>query len=275
MTTRPSPFAEYTTPEFWNDPHISAQMLAFHLDPDLAPASRPHDFIDRSAAWILATFELVSGSRVLDLGCGPGLYAQRLARAGAVVRGIDVSARSLDHARSVAAREGLPATFVEGNYLEADLGRDHDLALMIYEDYCALSPAQRSRVLERVRDALRPGGAFVFDVTAASRFDSFVEGSVTELGLMGGFWAPTPYVGTQETWIYPEHRLALEKYTIDREGERREFWNWTHCLLPEQVGQELARAGLILDALLGDVAGAAYDPESPTFAVIARREVRP
>ena len=114
---RPEPFSVYTTPEFWNDPHISASMLAFHLDPESPYSSRPHAFIDRSVDWLIPTLGLQPGSRVLDLGCGPGLYANRLAGRGIEVLGVDVSRRSLDHARDVARRESLPATFVEGNYL--------------------------------------------------------------------------------------------------------------------------------------------------------------
>ena len=30
---RPEPFSDYTTPELWDDEHISEQMLRFHLDP--------------------------------------------------------------------------------------------------------------------------------------------------------------------------------------------------------------------------------------------------
>lgn len=113
---RPAPFSAYTTPEFWDDPHVSAQMLALHLDPDASAASRPHAFVDRSVAWLVDELRLRAGDRVLDLG------------------------------------------------------REHDAALLLYEDFCALSPAQRGGLLRCTREALRPGGAFVMDVTAAPRF---------------------------------------------------------------------------------------------------------
>lgn len=86
-------------------------MLQHHLTPDDDLASRTHAFIDASVAWLRERLGLGAGSRVLDLGCGPGLYAHRLARAGVEVLGIDVSRRSLEHARTVAEREGLPARF--------------------------------------------------------------------------------------------------------------------------------------------------------------------
>lgn len=271
MTSRPAPFSAYTTPEFWNDPHISARMLALHLDPESVPASRPHRFIDASATWIAQEFHLGTHSRVLDLGCGPGLYAERLAATGATVVGIDVSERSLAHARAVARARDLPATFIRGNYLDADLGSGYDLAILIYEDYCALGPQQRSSLLSRVHASLGPEGRVLADVTAAPRFDTLREGRVTEPDLMGGFWAPEPYLGTCESWRYDELRLALDRYTIEREGEVKVFWNWMHCLTLDEVADEVADAGFDVDSVWGDVAGAPYDAASMTFAVVLRR----
>lgn len=245
-------------------------MLQHHLIPDDDLASRTHAFIDASVAWLRERLGLGAGSRVLDLGCGPGLYAHRLARAGVEVLGIDVSRRSLEHARTVAEREGLPARFRRGSYLEVDLGSGHDAAILIYEDYCALAPAQRHVLLERGREALGPGGRLVLDVTAAPRFGAFTDGSVTAPDLGAGFWSADPYVGTRETWTYPDLRLVLERYLITTDTGTRGLWNWMHCLTPEEVGAELAAAGLVLEELLGDVAGAPYDPASETFAVIAR-----
>ena len=268
---RPDPFSEYTTPEFWNDEHISGQMLRFHLDPMAEPASRAHQFIDRSVDWLISTLGLATGSRLLDLGCGPGLYANRFAARGIQVLGIDVSRRSLDFAGAEAHCRSLPATFRQGNYLSCDLGTGHDAAILIYEDYCAFSPAQRATLLTRVRAALRPGGRFVFDVTGEPRFSQYRDAITREPNLMDGFWAEPPYVGTHETWTYPDLHLVLDKYLIETQAGTRCFWNWMHCLAPREVAAELAAAGLGRPDYFGDVAGTRFDPSATTFAVLTRR----
>lgn len=266
----PAPFSAYTTPEFWDDPHVSAHLLACHLDPESVPASRPHAFIARSVDWLVTELRLGPGARVLDLGCGPGLYAAALARRGVAVHGVDVSRRSLAYARDVAERESLPLTFTHGSYLDVDLGAGYDAALLIYEDLCALSPAQRAVVLARAHDALRPGGSLVTDVTAPARFTQEHPTSRHEPDLDAGFWAEPPYDGTHERWTYPSLRLVLDRYTIVKDAQVRQFWNWMHCLTPDEVRAELTAAGFTGCDVRGDVAGAPYDPSAPTFAVVAR-----
>ncbi|MFD0559013.1 methyltransferase family protein [Stackebrandtia endophytica] len=272
MSSRPAPWSAFTTPQFWDDPHISQRMLAAHLDPEGPAASRPHAFIDRSVDWLIPALGLSSGSRLLDLGCGPGLYANRIASRGIEVVGVDASRRSISHARSGAESGSFPARFVVGDYLSASLGDGYDAVILIFEDYCALSPRQRSVLLNRVGAALSPGGRFLFDVTAAPRFETFSEGTETAAQLMDGFWAAQPYVGTRTTWRYPVERLVLERYTIRTADGTRRFWNWTHCLTADEVGMELAAAGFDTPQWFGDVAGADYDPDRDVFAVIAAHQ---
>ncbi len=267
-SSRPEPFSAFTTPEFWDDPHISRHLLGAHLDPEFPLASRPHAFIDRSVEWIAGVLRLAAGSRVLDLGCGPGLYAVRLARRGIEVDGVDASRRSVAHAKQSADEESLPARFRHANYLRDDLGRGYDAALLVFEDYCALSPAQRSGLLARVRTSLEPGGRLLFDVTAAPRFAECADAVAEEVDLDGGFWAESPYLGRHETWTYPELRLVLNRYSIRKDDTTREFWNWMHCLTADEVSGELQAAGLAAPDLYGDVAGAPYREDATTFAVV-------
>ena len=67
---------ERTESVFWDDDHISAQLLQAHLDPSFEGASRPHAFIERSAEWIGRTVPPEIYPALLDLGCGPGLYCK-------------------------------------------------------------------------------------------------------------------------------------------------------------------------------------------------------
>jgi 2-polyprenyl-3-methyl-5-hydroxy-6-metoxy-1,4-benzoquinol methylase len=115
---RPRPFSVYTARELWTDDHTSAQMLSFHLNGEIDLSSRRSDFIDESVLWMENRFRLPGSSRIIDFGCGPGLYTSRFARLGAEVFGIDFSSRSIEHARKQASRENLDVTYFEADYLD-------------------------------------------------------------------------------------------------------------------------------------------------------------
>lgn len=57
--------------------------------------------------WMLRYMGDVHGLRVLDLGCGEGGYARRLAAAGAQVTAVDCSEAAIRYAEQQAQREGL------------------------------------------------------------------------------------------------------------------------------------------------------------------------
>lgn len=63
---RPEVFGVYTARTLWDDEHISKKMLAYHLDAKAVPASRPMEFIRRSASWIIDRFSLGPGKRVAE-----------------------------------------------------------------------------------------------------------------------------------------------------------------------------------------------------------------
>ena len=63
---------------FWDDDYISGQMLKAHLDPDFEGASRKLSFIEKSAVWLSGLVPPSDYPQLLDIGCGPGIYAERL-----------------------------------------------------------------------------------------------------------------------------------------------------------------------------------------------------
>lgn len=270
INRRPAPFSSMTIRELWADPHISERMLRHHLDDALEGASRPTEFIDRSVEWIVRTFAVGEGARVVDLGCGPGLYTNRLARTGASVTGVDFSPRSIAHAQATAERDDLPVTHVVADYLDWAPEERFDLALMIFGDYGAMSPEQRRQLLDQVERLLRPGGAFLFDVASLAAMADLEETAAYAPKLMDGFWSADPYYGFLNTFIYPDARASVDRYEIVEASRTRTFWTWTQYFDPASLAAELEACGFGLDQLLGDVAGATYDEDESEYAVVAR-----
>jgi 2-polyprenyl-3-methyl-5-hydroxy-6-metoxy-1,4-benzoquinol methylase len=268
---RPAVFAHVTTAALWTDPHVSEQMLRYHLDGSVAISSGTAQFIEASTGWAVQKFNLAGGAAVLDLGCGPGLYTQRLARAGADVTGVDFSSRSIAYARDAAARDGLRVEYVTGDYLTWESDGRFALIMMIMRDYCALAPAQRLSLAVKVARLLEPGGAFLFDVDSMVALEARSESASYQPSPQGGFWSAGPYFEFHNTFVYPEDAVALEKFAIVEADRTRTIYNWVQHFSPESLAAELGHAGLEVETVLGDVAGRPYDPHSSEFAVIARR----
>ena len=268
--SRPEPFSCYTAGELWTDEYTSERMLEFHLDGSIDVSSRKTDFIDRSAAWISDHFELSPGRSIADFGCGPGLYTSKLAPSGAQVTGIDFSERSIRYARDLSQRQGLSVEYVLGSYLEFESEKRFDLITMIMCDFCALSPEQRLSMLDRFRRHLKPGGALLLDVYSLNAFDAKAETSTCARNLLHGFWSAEPYFGFLNVFKYPKEKASLDKYTIVEEGRTRVVYNWLQHFEPESLTRELQNGGFVVEELIGDVAGSAYDAAATEFAVVAR-----
>jgi SAM-dependent methyltransferase len=267
--TRPGLFSQYSAKTLWTDDHISSRMLEYHLDPSGDIASRNHTFIQRAVSWMAHEFDL-AGRTVLDMGCGPGLYALELARSGAHVYGIDFSPRSIQQARTVALDAGLDVDFELGDYLEYDPHRTFDLVCLIYGDYCALNPHQRGSLMRNVRRWLRGGGSLLLDVFSMAHFDAVAERTSFDAYLESGFWSAHPHFVFRTLFKYQEEGAYLDRYLVVEEATHWEVFNWIQCFNCERLEEELASAGLHVVRRLGSVAGDTFEERAPEFAVEAK-----
>ena len=271
INERTEPFQFYTARDLWTDEHTSKQMLSFHLNEAIDVSSRNAAFIHRSVKWIATEFSIGRDSSIADFGCGPGLYASRLAKHGAHVTGIDFSVRSIDYAKDVAIRDQLNISYLSQNYLEFETEDRFDLVLMIMCDFCALSPTQRKGLLRKFHKILKPTGSVLLDVYSLSAFEQKEEVATYEVNLLNGFWSPNKYYGFFNTFKYDEEKVTLDKYTIIEPDRTRQVYNWLQYFAPEDLEREFGEAGFFFKGLYSDVAGTPYDQKSSEFAVIAKR----
>ncbi len=265
ISQRPEPFSQYTVKDLWTRPHLSQQMLSFHLNQETELASRSFDMIDRTVSWIDSQLNL-SGKSLCDLGCGPGLYTERFAAINANVTGVDFSQTSLDYANNSSKYS---IKYLLADYLEDALPNGFDVITLIYTDLCALSPGQRKQLLNRMRKMLNPGGHIVIDVANIGSFASKKEVTLIEKLLMGGFWSAGDYVGIQRTFIYPEDNLSLDRYLIIEPTETWQIFNWFQHFTPQGIEMELNEAGFTVNQMVGDLTGDALREDGDLIGIIA------
>lgn len=137
--------------------------LAYEAYQQLADAyadkvpTKPHNaYYDRPA--VLSLLPDIAGKKVLDAGCGPGVYAAELVSRGAQVVAGDVSERMLEHARRRLADTALvlrvdleqPLTMFQAEEFEVVLA---PLCLDYLQDWPS--------VLSEFHRVLRPGGKLI------------------------------------------------------------------------------------------------------------------
>lgn len=218
FANRPMPPAAWSEGEKipWNEPEFSARMLNEHLTQD-------HDMASRKTETIARHVEILSGllpkrpSRILDLGCGPGLYCQRLAAMGHECTGIDISPASIEYARRQAIGLQLDINYIHEDIRTAVFPIDQDLALVLFGEFNVFTPEDARLILRKTWESLRPGGILAIE---PSTYDG-----IRGLGHSSPFWKAMPsglFCASPHIWLYE----AFWDETMGTTTER-------HCILSE------------------------------------------
>jgi SAM-dependent methyltransferase len=189
-------------------------MLKEHLTQDHDLASRRTGLIDRQVEWLNAAVLSHQPARVLDLGCGPGLYTSRLARFGHTCTGIDFSPASIRHAQETARREGLACTYLLEDLRRAEYGSGFRLALLLYGEFHVFSPASISLILRKAFHALEPGGVLVLEPQPLESTRAIGLASDSWYTSLSGLFSDQPHLALEEHFWYEDRSTAVVRYAV-------------------------------------------------------------
>jgi SAM-dependent methyltransferase len=269
LARRPRAF-EASQRSIWTDPWIGPRLLDAQLDEGTDAASRRKRQREKALAWIEGLLP-PRPARILDLGCGPGLYAESLARRGHELHGIDISGAAIEHARRSAREADLAIDYRRGDYLVEELGTGYDLAAMIYCDFGALAPAAGEILLDRLRGALAPGGLFVFDVFGPGLAAAKSPARSWYCCRGPGFWAEKPHLVLEEEFAFPEEKaFASQAIVLAEGGEPALYRTWDRYFDREGLGSLLEGAGYELLEIREDLVEANDFASSEVLFVAAR-----
>jgi len=174
----------------------------------------------------------LGAERVLDVGCGTGVFAVRLAAAGKSVTGLDPAPGSIRYARNRPG--GQHVDWIRGELRDVT-ATGFDLATMTGNVAQAIvDPNRWNKTLAGLRRVLRPGGHLVFETRDPGRQDWVlwtreltdrtvdVEGTGpvrtwTEVVDVAG-----PLVTYRTSWVFPDGAVLTSHSTL-RFRSRREI----------------------------------------------------
>ena len=200
---------------------------------------------------------------VLDLACGHGRIANRLATRGARVTGLDATPLFLDHARGDAVERGIEVDYVQGDMRALPFPDERfDRVVSWFTSFGYFSEAENRQVLAEARRVLRPGGRLMIEAN-----------NLTELLPR---WLPSTVIerdgdlAVDRAYFDPVTGLATTERVVVRGGATRRFRYSVRMFVAVELGAWLRNAGFSAVEFRGR-AGEGLTAQSRRMIAIARR----
>lgn len=256
----------------WDDHGFSERMLQEHLSDQHDAASRRPAIVDAHVEWIHNDVLGGRPSRVLDLGCGPGLYTSRLARLGHECVGIDFGPASIRYATEAAEAEGLNCRYVEGDIRAADYGNGFDLVMLIFGEFNVFRPEDAESILRQARAALTAGGQLLLEAHTFRAVHLIGSQPSNWATSTSGLFSDRPHLRLEESFWNETRKAATERYYIV-DAETAEITRYAASMQAyndSEYRAMLSEAGFHLDSRYGSLEG---EREVEDFVVLVATAV--
>jgi len=204
----------------WHDPEFSGRMLREHLSQDHDAASRRLDLIEKQINWIESELIPPKKTKILDLCCGPGLYAYALAKKGHECHGIDYSPASIEYAADQANIESLDIRYQCEDVRLAGYGSGYDLVMMIYGEFNVFHPVKIKQILKKAIAALKPGGKILCDVHSFGAIKKIGSDLSTWFSSSSGLFSDRPHLVLSDSYFDEKLNCATKRfYMIESDND--------------------------------------------------------
>jgi len=249
----------------WNNEYIAQNVIKKHLNSNENSGSRNVFVINKTIKWIKKN--ACEGKSILDVGCGPGLYAPQLCEVGFNYEGFDVSPYQIAYAKKYNCMKG--AKYYVADLRAWDSEKRYDVVLMLYGIYSFYCPSERVDFLKKIKCKLKKGGYLALEVFTAKHYAERENSTDWEFVEREGFWSGEPYLELNTFRKYSNGRLVLIQAAVL--NETLKVWNsWIQVFDSETLKAELSEVGFKRVEIYGNCFGEKYTSESEMLCIKAQ-----
>ncbi|CUB44310.1 class I SAM-dependent methyltransferase [Bacillus amyloliquefaciens] len=271
LAKNPEPFEEGTQ-EVWLDPDRAELVLKSHFDENIPGGSKGSSFVDETVDFITKIAPIECNNKIIDLGCGPGLYSQNLALKGYNVTGVDYNKKSIDYAISEADKMNLQIDYKIEDITNLEIESEFDVALLIYQIYGVFSPTNRRKILNNIYRGLKPGGLVLLDVLSEKSYEKFEENLMWFLSKKDSLISDKEHLTLYAAIKYPDNVTLAKNVLIFDDGKLVNYNYWNQHFSIENLEKEVNEAGFNLEKVYADVNGEEYKNNGEFFAAVLKKK---
>jgi ubiquinone/menaquinone biosynthesis C-methylase UbiE len=245
---------------WWEDVFSEEWLRLFPAPPDVQ--------IDREVDFIAQSLGVEKGGWVLDVGCGMGRHAVRLAKRGYQVVGVDLSLSMLARCAEEAQGAGAKISFLHADMRELTFADTYDGAYCIGTTFGYFDDDQNAGAIAGIHRALKPKGLFLLETVNRDYV-------VRQLPSLVWFEGEGCVCMEESTFNPITSRLVVRRTMIANDGGQKtaDYSVRLYCL--HEIGSILHAAGFRVAEVSGSIAtpGAFFDAESPQAWILAEKRV--
>lgn len=237
---------------------------------DLLMSEAPYDewkaFVERK----IRQYGRTGTKRLLDVGCGTGELAVRLAKDGFSVTGVDLSENMLAVAQEKAERARVDVEFFQQNMAELEGFSPFDVAIIFCDSLNYLSTeADVQQTFRCIYELLQEDGLLLFDVHSIYKMDHIFQGSTFADNdeSVSYIWQCEPL----ETPHTVAHELTFFVQTEDGRYERYDESHVQRTFMQQQYEQWLVDAGFTVLEVCADFTDDAPCDTSERIFFVAKK----
>lgn len=252
----------------WNEEKFSEYVLNSHLNSEIYGGSKDKDFIERATSYIYKNYPPEYYNNFLDIGCGPGLYAEKLDKKGYKVTGIDFSVNSIKYAKEKSRGE---VNYILGDLRTVDIKEKINISMIIYQTYATLPYKERINFLRRIYQMTEKKGLLILDVPSSNVFSQYQDLKIWERMEPNNMFIEDGFLLLYMIQKYKKDILLKKSVYMLESGEIIEFNDWMKHFDIDEIKKEISEYFNIIE-VLSELDGSTYEKNSDTITLICEKK---